>query len=323
MRAMKSGCAVLQMPELGVLEIQGADRASWLQGMVTQDVVTLADGDSRYGTVVSQKGKLLADFQIRADGARFLLVLPAERVAAIVEHLDARLIIEDVVMTPPTLTVVTLQGPGAETLLPVAADAIAVRRSHTGGPGFDLLIEAADADSLTGALVHAGAMPWSREALESARIAAAIPRWGAELDETVIPLEAGLTDAIHWGKGCYLGQEVIARMAHRGHTNRELRQLRVSGDQVPAAGAELWPAGQDAKKAVGRVTSAARVDGGVLALGFVRRKHFQAGARLQVVDAERRMEAEVVGVRMRAHVTLVPENDPTVTRNVAQTGLLH
>ena len=105
------------------------------------------------------------------------------------------------------------------------------------------------------------------EELERMRIEAGTPRFGQEIDERVLPAEAGLVErAVSFDKGCYPGQEPIARLHYRGHVNRSLRVLRVEGDDVPAPGAEI----RSGDKVVGRVTSAARSDGGVVALGYVR-----------------------------------------------------
>ena len=105
------------------------------------------------------------------------------------------------------------------------------------------------------------------EELEALRIQAGTPRWGREIDDRILPAEAGLDErAVSWAKGCYPGQEPVARLHYRGHPNRRLRRLELEGDELPEYDAELSYEG----KAVGRVTSAARSNGRIVALGYVR-----------------------------------------------------
>lgn len=322
-----SRCDLTPLPWLGVLAVSGSERAEWLHAMITQDVLTMSPLEVRYACAVNLKGKVLADFQLANDSDRLLLEMDRERIAPLIAHLDARIITEDVELSDLSedLHVLTVQGPDAARLLDLkepgslaqvtlgGRPALVVPRSHTGAPGFDLLVAPTDAAIISAALHDAGAVAMAAQDLDAARIRAAIPRYGLDMDDTVFPLEAGLTDAIHWSKGCYLGQEVIARMAHRGHTNKELRLLRVDGPP-PAPGSLLWPGDPEATKSVGRITSAAASEGGSLALGYVRRKHFAPGTRLLVQsktgDAAGRSPAEVMDTRVRAHVPIRPEMIP-------------
>ena len=134
----------------------------------------------------------------------------------------------------------------------------AVPNADYGVPAYELL----DAEP-------GGAEPIGEDELERLRIRAGSPRWGRELDERVLPAEAGLEErTISFTKGCYPGQEPVARLHYRGHPNRGLRVLRLDGAELPAYDAELTYDG----KAAGRVTSAVRDDDGVLALAYVRRE---------------------------------------------------
>ena len=147
-----------------------------------------------------------------------------------------------------------------------------IRTGEAGVDGYDIIAPTTHADALVLALDAAGAVPAARETVEVLRIEAGRPRWGAELGEDVIPIEAGLLDrAISTTKGCYTGQEVIIRILHRGHVNRHLRGL-LMGDAVAAPGTELFREGEP--KPVGRITSACLSPrfGRVVALGYVRRE---------------------------------------------------
>jgi folate-binding protein YgfZ len=162
----------------------------------------------------------------------------------------------------------------------------AVRTGEAGVMGFDLIVPAGLRDALCSALLQAGAKAAPLETLELLRIEAGRPRWGAELDEEVIPLEAGLLQrAISTGKGCYTGQEVIVRILHRGHVNRHLRGLLLGGASPPLPGTQLLPPGE--AKPVGRVTSACVSPrlGQTIALAYVRRE-IAPGSTLRLDRAE-------------------------------------
>ncbi len=326
-RALRENAGLVEMGEMGVLSIGGRQRQKWLHGMVTQDVRGIGPAEGRYGCAVNLKGKVLSDFQLYVDEVedRLLLTMDRDTIGPLCTHLDGRIITEDVTLSDLSerYSILALEGPAAAGMLedPTTdlsrlrlgeVEVLAGRRSHAGSSGFELLVLTDALAAVTKALESRGAHPISRQTLESTRVANGLPRHRIDFDERVIPLEAGLLDAIHWQKGCYLGQEVLARLAHRGHTNKELRLLRVDSELVPPPGASVWPL-EDAKKAVGRVTSAAPApDGdGVNALGYVRRAHFEPGTTLELRwDPEHRASATVTSTRVRGHITLRPENEP-------------
>jgi tRNA-modifying protein YgfZ len=153
---------------------------------------------------------------------------------------------------------------------PAAPGGFAVRTRITGDDGWDLFVPAAWREATLAGLAGAGVRAGSPDTLEALRVAAGQPRWGRELTEDVIPLEAGLLErALSQTKGCYTGQEVIVRILHRGHVNRHLRRLVFEGD-APEPGTELFEAGGDRPRGV--VTSAVQNDAGALGLGYVRRE---------------------------------------------------
>jgi folate-binding protein YgfZ len=152
-------------------------------------------------------------------------------------------------------------------------EALVVRTLYAGVDGYDVVVPTERIETVWRALVNAGARPAGHGTLETLRIEAGRPRWGADMDETTIPLEAGLRErAISETKGCYTGQEVIVRILHRGHVNWHLRGLLLGEVPAPARGTTLVRAGET--KPVGRVTSACAspVHGQTIALGYVRRE---------------------------------------------------
>jgi len=157
-----------------------------------------------------------------------------------------------------------------------------VRESRGGFPGFDVRVPMSDVEDLRASLVGAGATPSSHAVLESARIEAGIPRWGAELTEDVLPDEAGLPGRgwVSYTKGCYIGQETVARIRTYGHVNRNLVRLVLDAADLPAPGAEIR-AGEAKAGAVTSATLSARL-GKAVALGYVKREHAAPGTTLWV-----------------------------------------
>jgi tRNA-modifying protein YgfZ len=282
-RAITEACGLLDRSERGKLALSGADAAAFLQGQVTNDVEGLAPGAGCYAAFLTPKGKMLGDVRILNAGEE--LLLDTERVALqplfnMIRHFSLGYQVE---LHKRTVErgMLSLIGPEAVALanarglaeseehahLPVSIGALRVRAIRT-EVGVDLLCDSADTDALRGYLVDAGAVPVAETSAECLRVEHGRPRYGVDLDDTVIPQEAGLNErAVSFTKGCYVGQETVARLFYRGKPNRQLRGLRLAG---PAdAGDELHVEG----RVVGRITSVAQSPRfGSIALGFVRRE---------------------------------------------------
>lgn len=300
--------------------VEGPDAVRFLQSMVTQDVAAIAPGSARYALLLTPKARIVADLRLlrQADDA-FLLdsdppaaeglrrVLTRYRLAA-----KARIAPADdayaalVVAGPATAALVgdalgttplVEAEEGRGTPIPFEGETIhALVSVLTGGPAVELVVPRACLgvvwDALAAALPRHGGRPIGARALERLRIEAGVPRFGAELDEQVMPAEAGVVDrAVSFTKGCYPGQEPVARLHYRGHANRGLRTLRVDGP-APAPGTPIEVDGRE----LGRVTSAvAPAEGGPsLALALLRRE-VEDGRRVRVGSDE----AEVVETPLR------------------------
>jgi folate-binding protein YgfZ len=289
----------------GQIAVAGKDRASYLQGLLTNDIQALAPGTGCYSAWLTAQGRMLTDLHVFESGDMILLDVPAAELEATLARLDQFLFSEDVQLADMagSLRAVWVHGPEApavvqQTLsglddLNVWADYRNARARFNGEPvvvarvdqlgvrGFCLYVAPAQEAALRDALAAAGAPAASEDALEAARLEAGYPVFGVDMNGDTIPLEAGIEQrAISFTKGCYVGQEVIIRVLHRGHGRvaRKLVTLRIDGD-VPARGATLM-AGE---KAVGAVTSAARSPrDGVLALGYVHRDFVAAGSTVSV-----------------------------------------
>ena len=162
--------------------------------------------------------------------------------------------------------------------------------------GFEIFIPTAAADSLKPKFAAAGVSAGGKDTWEIARIESGRPQWGADMDDTTLPQEANFDElgAISYTKGCYIGQETVARVKYRGHVNRALSGLVIEGERVPGEGAQVTVDGKE----VGRVTSAVRsiALGRPIALGYLRREHFEPGAAVTVVDGAGEQPAHVAAL---------------------------
>ena len=281
-RTLTEGCGLLDRSERGKLALSGADAATFLQGQVTNDVEGLAVGAGCYAAFLTPKGKMLGDVRILNTGDE--LLLDTERVAlqALFNMIRRFSLGYAVELHKRTLErgLLSLIGPEAGTLagvehLPAEENAhgpscvagIQARAIRT-DTGIDLLCHADNLVALRAGLEEAGALAVGEAAVECLRVERGRPRYGIDLDDTVIPQEAGLNErAVSFTKGCYVGQETVARLYYRGKPNRNLRGLRLSGSAEP--GEELSFEG----RAVGRITSVASSPRfGPIALAFVRRE---------------------------------------------------
>ncbi len=283
-RAITEACGLLDRSERGKLALSGADAATFLQGQVSNEVEGLAPGSGCYAAFLTPKGKMLGDVRILATAEE--LLLDTERVAlqALFNMIRRFSLGYQVELHKRTLErgLLSLIGPEAAALagagdlgsdehahvvVAVPGSGISARAIRT-DVGVDLLCDAADTVAVRAALEDAGAVAVGEPAAECLRVERGRPRYGTDLDDTVIPQEAGLNErAVSFTKGCYVGQETVARLYYRGKPNRQLRGLRLSG---PAeAGEELGFEG----RVIGRVTSVATSPRfGQIALGFVRRE---------------------------------------------------
>jgi folate-binding protein YgfZ len=299
------------------IAVAGPDRATYLQGLLTNDIPALVPGTGCYSAWLTPQGRMLTDLHVLESGAMILLDVPAETTEATRDRLEQFIFTEHVQVESlaGTLTGVWIHGPKApDSVGRVLSDPpgltawrdyqhasarfgeqpVSVARiDQLGVPGFCVYLEPSREREFVKALVDAGACEVSPEAIEAARIEAGYPVFGVDMTGDTIPLEAGIEErAISMSKGCYVGQEVIIRVLHRGHGRvaRKLVTLRVDG-AVPPRGARLLAADRD----VGFVTSAAMSPRlGAIAMAYVHRDFVAPGTSL---------EAATDGGRARAIVT--------------------
>ncbi len=278
-RTATEACGLLDRSERGKLALTGREAKSFLQGQVTNDVEALSPGEGCYAAFLTPKGKMLGDLRILDAGDEILL--DTERVALqeLFNMIRRFSIGFDVELHKRTLEsgLLSLLGPESEAVAgggglgelehsnsAVTVGGIEARAIRT-DLGIDLLCDAANVDGLRAAL---GVAAVSEAVAECLRVERGRPRFGVDLDDTVIPQEAGLNErAVSFTKGCYVGQETVARLHYRGKPNRHLRGLRLT--EVTQTGDELTYDG----RAVGRLGSVALSPRfGPIGLAIVRRE---------------------------------------------------
>jgi folate-binding protein YgfZ len=311
-QAARQAAAFIDRSHRGRLVVSGRDRASYLQGLLTNDIPALKSGQGCYAAYLTAQGRMISDLWVYELGDVILLNLPGETTAAVLAKLDQFIFAEDVQLgdASATFAQIAVVGPEAarlvEALCDRAADApglslaslsehgnarvqiagtpaIITSVTDTGEPGFDVYVEREHAGWLTDRLAAAGVVEATEETAEILRVEAGVPAFQRDMDEETIPLEAGIESrAISMTKGCYVGQEVIIRVLHRGHGRvaRKLVGLVLDGDSAPARGAIV----ASVDRTVGEITSSVRSPalGRPIALAYVHRDFVVPGTLLSV-----------------------------------------
>jgi tRNA-modifying protein YgfZ len=280
--AARQGAAVGPVLRRGIMRVTGRDRLSFLHRMSTQTIAPLEPGQSSYAAFLSAKGHLVGEGMVLVREEEILVDLDPAALAETGSHLNRYIVMDRVTLDDASdaWRVLPVLGPRGVAMVRGAA-APRVEGGRRGAPGVDLYLDPAEAAGEREALIDKGAVVLEESDLEVLRIEAGIPRFGVDMDATRLPMEAGLTrDAIHFGKGCYIGQEVVLRATVRGHIQKGLVQLRLPS--TVDRGAAL----RSGEQVVGQVTSAIDTPSGRLGLGYVRRAFWQGGMRLATEGGE-------------------------------------
>jgi folate-binding protein YgfZ len=277
--AARSGAAVAPPLARGLLRVTGKDRQDYLHRMCTQKVNGLAPGAAVHAAFLNVKGHVLAEGALVLRHDDVLLDVHPGSAEPLRAHLAKFVIMDEVEIEDVSSSwrVVPVLGPaGAELARARGPGGGAWENARRGAPALDVLQAVGDADAFRSSLLEAGAVALSEDDLDALRIVAGVPRFGADVDESRLVMEAALVaSAVSFDKGCYLGQEVVLRGTFRGQIQRGLVQLEVPAGTKP--GAALRHGGQE----VGVLTSAAETPEGWLAIGYLRRAHWKPGERLE------------------------------------------
>ena len=323
-QALRSGAVLGEISPRGQIAVGGKDRAAYLQGLLTNDIQALGPGTGCYAAWLTPQGRLITDLHVLESGDMILLDVPLDLVEGAVQRLEQFLFSEDVQLGDlrASLRGVWIHGPSAAALLERTLTglsglaewpeyhnaraafgetaAVVARIDQLGVAGYCVYLEPLGAASLSTALAAAGAVAASRDAIEAARIEAVTPVFGTDMGTDTIPLEAGIeARAISFSKGCYVGQEVIIRVMHRGQ-GRVAKKLVVLGveGEPPAPGSKVF-AGE---REVGAVTSSAQspsegasegAQPGALALAYLHRDFLAPGTRVEIDAPAGRVGATV------------------------------
>ncbi|MDJ0866678.1 MAG: glycine cleavage T C-terminal barrel domain-containing protein [Myxococcota bacterium] len=315
--AVRAGAGLFRLADRGLLEVRGGDRVRFLQGQLSNDVEALdADGPRSgcYALALTPQGRIVADLHVIARPDCLWLETAAGAVAPARERLEKYVIADDVEIVDRSAEFgwLALEGAAAPAILeaahgaPVALDPDAARELELGGaqvvvaawgvsgaPGFRLLAAPEAVETASEALRRAGRERGLLEpdpaVLEVLRVEAGVPATGSELDEEVLPAEARLLErAVSFTKGCYTGQEVVARMESRGRVGHLLVGLALEAGRAPEPGTAVEVDGAR----VGEVTSAADSPlAGPIALAFVRSVHAEPGTEVALAGRPARVAA--------------------------------
>jgi folate-binding protein YgfZ len=316
--AARRRAAVVDRTGLGRIVLSGKDRASYLQGLLTNDVVALKSGQGCYAAYLTAQGRMIADMHVYELGDVMLMTLAGDVKDTVLARLDQFIFTEDVQLGDVTGTFAQLAVVGPDAAQVVAtvlggltADAlrtlvehgnirtewtggaaIVARITDTGEPGYDLFVDRAQAEALASSLAAAGAVAIDAATADAVRIEDGVAVFHRDMDEETIPLEAGIESrAISFSKGCYVGQEVVIRVLHRGHGRvaRKLVGLLIEGADAPAAGAAI----RSGEREIGSITSST-VSPALqrpVALGYVHRDFVAPGTKVTVGDASAEVAA--------------------------------
>lgn len=281
--ALHNGAAVVDLSARGRIRLTGEDRKRLLHAMTTNHVQELEPGQSLYAFFLNAQGRILGDVHVYCAEDHLLLDLEPEVREKIYAHLDRYIIADDVTLEDVTDTTAELAvaGPAAAAM---KRGGVVFDTTLTGQPGFRVVVPASEKAALLDELRAAGCVEATAEEARIVRIENGVPRYGEDITEANLAQETGLMHALHFNKGCYLGQEIVERVRSRGHVNKTLRALRIEAAEAPAAGAKVL----SAEKEAGEITSAAYspAQGCVRALAYLRAAEnlTVAGAPAQAVQ---------------------------------------
>ncbi len=313
---VRNAAGFADISHLGLLTITGKDRIPFLNGLLTNDISKLTERGGIHSVLLNTKARVLADLYLY-EGGDHMLADTGESTAAKVKDILDRFIITEVVQLHDSgddQVHITVQGPKStralkeiigldvQDLKPLQHRTLGpsriIARDRTGQTGYDIILPLDESEAVWQAFLlkggELGVRPVGLKALDILRLEAGQPKYGVDVDENTIVLEAGYKDAISFTKGCYMGQEVVARVTHIGRVNKQLVKIEVGAKDVPASRSKLSSDDRDA----GFLTSAAFSPGlgKVVGLAYVNRDFAKEGTRLSLESGSTPLQAVVVKI---------------------------
>ena len=309
--AITSGCAVCDLEWRAKISVTGEDRTRWLNGMVTNNIRDLAIGHGVYAFQLNPQGHILGDLYAYNRGDFLTLDTGQPQVKTLISTFDHYIIMDDVQVKDASqeLAAIGVVGPNSiETLRAAKFDVpeleplqladldwngstvTLVRTDMPGVPEYELWYSPANSPQIHGALIKAGAKPVRAAALELLRVAQGVPRYGQDIRERDLPQETGQQRALHFSKGCYIGQEIVERIRSRGSVHRAFVGFGIDGP-LPAPGTRIQADGKE----VGEITSVVEIPTEstkrAVALGYIRRDFAAPGTIVQAGSARLSIES--------------------------------
>jgi len=317
------GTGVAWLEDVGWVRVTGEDRLRWLNGMATNAVEQVGPNTGSYNFFLNAQGRIQADGYIFASRDELLIETSRQQVAKLIPYLDHYIIMDDVELTDVTESRhgIAVIGPTAPTLLSqvglsvedigdleictITWNSVGVTVIHAHNPlvpRYELWASTREiAAQLLDAIKAAGAVPCDPRALESLRILEGTPLYGTDIRDRDLPQETNQTRALHFAKGCYLGQEIVERIRSRGNVHRTFTAFHLEGS-LPAAGTPLESGG----KQVGELTSVASVlveEGSLqIALGYIRREALDRGESLQYAGGTASIITSITSIKTQLQV---------------------
>ena len=308
-----NGAGLIDLSSRARFTVGGSEAVMFLNGLITNDMKTLSESHWMPAAFPNVQGRLIAAVRVirlpneLSESSRFLLDTEAATHKAVLKTIERFTLAGDFRVTDVTAETKMLSVQGKRSLAAVRAvlgdqigelprdgvgvtkwndiEVTVIRASHTAEDGFDVVVDIKQAEAIANELINTGAVPVADETFEILRIEAGVARFGTDMDETNVVSETNLDDAVSFTKGCYIGQEIIARIKYRGHVAKKLTGLSFEGSKQVAAGAVIKSVdGKD----IGRITSVTfspKLDKAI-ALGYVRYEHLAAGTDVVVGDDE-------------------------------------
>jgi folate-binding protein YgfZ len=290
--SLVQSAGIARLDHTGWIRATGADRVRWLNGMVTNSIQQLKPGEGNYNFLLSVQGRIQGDAYVFAEPDALLLETSVSQVSPLMTLLDRFIIMDDVELSDISSTRLGLliAGPQASTLLSkigLSVESLGAMENLTTSwnshnitlihayspltPRYELWLDSPSSDDLYRTLSDAGAVPCESQSLDWLRILEGTPLYGTDIRERELPQETGQNRALHFAKGCYLGQEIVERIRSRGNVHRVFSAFRLDGE-LPPATSKLEADGKE----VGELTSTAVIplpanaEIAQLALGYVR-----------------------------------------------------
>ena len=292
--ALREHAAWLDLSGRGKIRVTGEDRARLLHAMTTNQVEALKPCEGCYAFFLSAQGRILADVNLLCFEDHFLLDTEPETRTKVYEHLDRYIIADDVTLEDQTSQIATIAIAGPKAVAALAAlsapepiepystaswaTRAVARLDTTGTGGFFLLMPVEEKAGVTAQLTQAGFPAATAEDARTVRIESGRPRYGEEITERYLVQETNQLHAVNFGKGCYLGQEIVERVRSRAQIHRVLRPLEIDTSQPPAPGTKLKSGEADAAEIASAVFSPAL--GRTVALAYVRSQFAEPGTKI-------------------------------------------